>query len=51
MGATPGEHSVVRGRERNNAKNAKGGTELKGLFDRRGLDPELFGAYECKGAE
>lgn len=24
---------------------------LKGLFDRRGLDPELFGAYDRKGAE
>ena len=25
--------------------------ELKGLFDRKGLDPELFGAYDRKGAE
>ena len=24
---------------------------LKGIFDRRGLDPELFGAYDRKGAE
>jgi len=24
---------------------------LKGLFDRKGLDPELFGAYDRKGAE
>lgn len=23
---------------------------LKGLFDRRGLDPEMFGAYDRKGA-
>ncbi len=23
----------------------------KGLFDRKGLDPELFGAYDRKGAE
>ncbi len=24
---------------------------LKGVFDRKGLDPELFGAYDRKGAE
>ncbi len=24
---------------------------LKGLFDRKGLDPSLFGAYDRKGAE
>jgi Calcineurin-like phosphoesterase len=24
---------------------------LKGLFDRRGLDPDMFGAYDRKGAE
>ena len=24
---------------------------LKGLYDRKGLDPELFGAYDRKGAE
>ena len=24
---------------------------LKGLFDRKGLDPALFGAYDRKGAE
>ena len=24
---------------------------LKGLFDRKGLDPDLFGAYDRKGAE
>ena len=24
---------------------------LKGIFDRKGLDPELFGAYDRKGAE
>ena len=24
---------------------------LKGIFDRRGLDPELFGAYDRKGAD
>jgi hypothetical protein len=23
---------------------------LKGLFDRKGLDPEMFGAYDRKGA-
>jgi len=23
---------------------------LKGIFDRKGLDPELFGAYDRKGA-
>jgi hypothetical protein len=28
-----------------------GNIALKGLFDRRGLDPELFGAYDRKGAE
>ena len=27
-----------------------GNIALKGLFDRRGLDPELFGAYDRKGA-
>ena len=24
---------------------------LKGIFDRKGLDPSLFGAYDRKGAE
>jgi hypothetical protein len=24
---------------------------LKGVFDRKGLDPSLFGAYDRKGAE
>jgi len=24
---------------------------LKGLFDRKGLDPSLFGAYDRKGAQ
>ncbi len=24
---------------------------LKGLFDRKGMDPELFGAYDRKGAD
>lgn len=24
---------------------------LKGVFDRKGLDPTLFGAYDRKGAE
>jgi hypothetical protein len=24
---------------------------LKGVFDRKGLDPDLFGAYDRKGAE
>ena len=24
---------------------------LKGVFDRQGLDPSLFGAYDRKGAE
>lgn len=28
-----------------------GNIALKGLFDRKGLDPELFGAYDRKGAE
>jgi len=28
-----------------------GNIALKGLFDRRGLDPDLFGAYDRKGAE
>ena len=28
-----------------------GNITLKGLFDSRGLDPELFGAYDRKGAE
>jgi len=28
-----------------------GNIALKGLFDRRGLDPELFGAYDRKGPE
>jgi len=28
-----------------------GNIALKGVFDRRGLDPELFGAYDRKGAE
>jgi len=28
-----------------------GNIALKGLFDRRGLDPELFGAYDRKGAK
>jgi len=23
----------------------------KGVFDRKGLDPEMFGAYDRKGAE
>ena len=26
-----------------------GNIALKGLFDRKGLDPELFGAYDRKG--
>jgi hypothetical protein len=28
-----------------------GNISLKGLFDRKGLDPELFGAYDRKGAK
>ena len=28
-----------------------GNIALKGLFDRKGLDPEMFGAYDRKGAE
>ena len=28
-----------------------GNIALKGLFDRKGLDPELFGAYDRKGAK
>jgi len=28
-----------------------GNIALKGLFDRKGLDPELFGAYDRKGAQ
>jgi hypothetical protein len=28
-----------------------GNIALKGIFDRKGLDPELFGAYDRKGAE
>jgi len=28
-----------------------GNVALKGVFDRKGLDPELFGAYDRKGAE
>ena len=28
-----------------------GNIALKGVFDRKGLDPELFGAYDRKGAE
>ena len=28
-----------------------GNIALKGLFDRKGLDPELFGAYDRKGAD
>ncbi|WDI43202.1 metallophosphoesterase family protein [Bremerella sp. P1] len=28
-----------------------GNIALKGLFDRKGLDPDLFGAYDRKGAE
>ena len=28
-----------------------GNIALKGLFDRKGLDPSLFGAYDRKGAE
>jgi len=28
-----------------------GNIALKGIFDRRGLDPSLFGAYDRKGAE
>lgn len=28
-----------------------GNITLKGLFDRKGLDPELFGVYDRKGAE
>ena len=28
-----------------------GNIALKGLFDRKGLDPELFGAYDRKGVE
>ena len=28
-----------------------GNIALKGLFDRRGLDPDLFGAYDRKGSE
>ena len=28
-----------------------GNIALKGLFDRKGLDPELFGAYDRQGAE
>jgi hypothetical protein len=27
------------------------GIALKGIFDRKGLDPTLFGAYDRKGAE
>jgi hypothetical protein len=27
-----------------------GNIALKGLFDRKGLDPEMFGAYDRKGA-
>jgi len=27
-----------------------GNIALKGLFDRKGLDPSLFGAYDRKGA-
>ena len=27
-----------------------GNIALKGIFDRKGLDPELFGAYDRKGA-
>ena len=28
-----------------------GNIALKGIFDRKGLDPSLFGAYDRKGAE
>jgi hypothetical protein len=28
-----------------------GNIALKGLFDRKGLDPEMFGAYDRKGAD
>ena len=28
-----------------------GNIALKGIFDRRGLDPDMFGAYDRKGAE
>ena len=31
--------------------NQIGNIALKGVFDRKGLDPELFGAYDRKGAE
>jgi hypothetical protein len=27
-----------------------GNIALKGIFDRKGLDPSLFGAYDRKGA-
>ena len=30
--------------------NPVGKGSLKGLFDRKGLDPSLFGAYDRKGA-
>ena len=30
-------------------KKAAGGIALKGVFDRKGLDPALFGAYDRKG--
>jgi hypothetical protein len=28
-----------------------GNIALKGVFDRKGLDPELFGAYDRKGQD
>ncbi len=28
-----------------------GSIALKGIFDRKGLDPSLFGAYDLKGFE
>ena len=28
-----------------------GNIALKGVFDRKGLDPEMFGAYDRKGYE
>jgi hypothetical protein len=28
-----------------------GNIALKGIFDRKGLDPSMFGAYDRKGAE
>jgi len=28
-----------------------GNIALKGIFDRKGMDPSLFGAYDRKGAK